>query len=195
MRHFLYLQSGGLNPSSLKKSAYAAAKETWLCTGCAAPKPSVGAVDVRIQARPDDAPLTLVFGCGVLLGRRDLLEAFRPECVAADLMLGTVKGWSGELLSDWVTVRGRHPLLVRGSEHVSYRKCQVCGRHAYFALGERYLYPAPASSASIYEDYDSSLVVADGAISDQEAFESWPMLRVKKLKVLEKPRDGLGELP
>jgi hypothetical protein len=192
-RDFIYLRPSGMRPAALSDGAYSAAVETWLCPGCAAPKPSIGVVDVQIEARPLDAPLTFISGCGLLLAHHHLLEAFSAENVASDLMLGTVKDLSGDIMSDWVTVRGQRRLIVRGSDDVSYRRCNVCGRHVYFAMGEKYLFPEPPTNVSIFES-SLGLVVTRDAIDDDVVFEGWPNLEVKRLKVLAVPKDSLGDL-
>lgn len=191
---FDHLHPTGMNPCALEKSAYAEAVETWLCTGCGAPKPSVGAVDVQIQEeRPADEPITFVNGCGVVLARRDFLRLLGTSRVEADLLLGKVSGPSGKVISDWVTVRGRQRVIVRGSSNVSYRRCESCGRHVYFAMGARYLFPAPAGSVSIYESDLYGLVVASSVL-EGISLSNWPKLGVESLKVLPRPKDSLGEL-
>jgi hypothetical protein len=83
-------------------------------------------------------------------------------------------------------------VIVRGSEHVSHRVCRVCNLHGYFAMGERYLFPAPRSDASILEGI-GTLVLRPETVDERE-LEGWPKLGVDTLKVLAEPRDGLGEL-
>lgn len=190
---FIHLHPTGLNCCSMDKVARAEAARTWLCKGCGTPKPGVCAVDLQIQeVRPDPAPLTFVSGCGIALARRDFLEALGSERVQTDLMLGTVTGPSGEVIPDWLTVRGRRRLIVRGSKHVSYRRCEFCGRHVYFAMGTRYLFPAPDLAASIFES-DLSLVVIPDVLKEV-SLGRWPKLGIERLKVLHKPKDSLGDL-
>jgi hypothetical protein len=192
---FVHLHPTGMNVCTLEKSAYAEALETWLCTGCGAPKPSVGAVDVQIQEeRPANEPITFVNGCGIVLVRRDFLQLLGAAHVKADLLLGEVSGPSGKGISDWVTVRGRQRVIVRGSSNVSYRCCESCGRHVYFAMGARYLFPAPTGSVSIYESDLYGLVVASSVL-EGISLSNWPKVGVESLKVLPKPKDSLGELP
>jgi len=191
---FIHLHPTGMSPCTLDKSALAQAKETWLCSGCGAPKPSVGSVDVQIQEdRPEDVPLTFVNGCGVILARRDFVDALGQAYVQANLLLGSVTGPAGETMTDWLTVRARHRVIVRGSKNVSHRCCDVCGRHVYFAMGGRYLFPAPPAEASICEtDLYGLLVIPD--VFDSVALARWPKLGMEKLRVLAQPKDSLGEL-
>lgn len=190
---FFHLHPTGMSPCTLEKSALAQAKETWLCSGCGAPKPFVGSVAVHIQEdHPEDSPLTFVNGCGVILARRDLVDSLGQAHVQANLLLGEVRGASGEVMTDWLTVRARHRVIVRGSKNVSHRCCDMCGRHVYFAMGARYLFPTPQPRVSIYES-DLSLVVAPDVL-DGMPLTRWPKLGVEKLRVLAQPKDLLGEL-
>lgn len=191
---FVHLYPKGMNPCTLEKSAYSRAVETWLCTSCCAPKPTAGLIDVQIQEeRPGDNPITFVSGCGVVLARSELLTALGPKRVHDDLLLGIVRGPSGQVMREWVTVRGRHRVIVRGSRNVSYRQCELCGRHVYFAMGARYLFPAPLGGASIYESDLYGLVVAPSVL-EGASLDQWINLGIEKLKVLHKPKDLLGEL-
>lgn len=191
---FIHLHPTGMSPCTLDKSALAQAKETWLCSGCGAPKPSVGSIDVQIQEdRPEDVPLTFVNGCGVILARRELVDALGLANVQANLLLGSVTGPTGEKVTDWLSIRARHRVIVRGSKNVSYRCCDVCGRHVYFAMGGRYLFPAPPADASICETDLYGLLVTPEVV-DSVALARWPKLGVEKLRVLAKPKDSLGEL-
>lgn len=191
---FIHLHPTGMSPCTLEKSTLAQARETWLCVGCGAPKPLSGAVDVQIQEeQPEDVPLTFVNGCGVILARRDFLDVLGHARVKVDLLLGVVKGPSGKVIADWLTVRARNQVIVRGSKNVSYRCCEICGRHVYFAMGSRYLFPAPIAGASIYEtDLYGLLVTSD--VIDGVPLKMWPRLGVERLRVLAHPKDSLGDL-
>lgn len=192
---FAHLYPVGVNPCTLEKNAYSKARATWLCPGCAAPKPGVGPVDLQIQEeRPDDEPLAPVSGCGVMLARRDFLQTLGKEQIQADLMLGEVTGPSGKAMSDWSTVRGHRRLIVRGSEHVSYRRCELCGRHVYFAMGERYLFPSPRAGVGIFESDLYGLLIAANVVVPAATSIRWPKLGVEMLKVLDRPKDSLDGL-
>lgn len=191
---FLHLYPLGMSPCSLDKTTLAQAKETWLCSGCGAPKPLVGSVNVQIQEDcPEDSPLTFISGCGVIIARCELVNAFGVDPVKTNLLLGDVRGPAGELMSDWVTVRARHRVIVRGSKNISYRCCSECGRVVYFAMGTRYLFPAPPENSSIFETDLYGLLVSQEVFSRMTC-ASWPGLGVEKLRVLAKPKDSLGML-
>ena len=128
----------------------------------------------------------------IILAHRDLLGMLRSDHVQSDLMLGEVRNTAGKVLPDWATVRARRRLIVRGSEDVSHRRCQICNRYFYSVGGEKYLFPAPASDAFIFES-DIGLVVRPETVNKRD-LEGWPKLGVDDLKVLPAPRDGLGDL-
>jgi hypothetical protein len=127
------------------------------------------------------------------MARRELIDAFAPERVQADLILGRVFGPSGKMMMDWVTVRGRQRLIIRGSTNVSYRRCDLCRRHVYFAMGKRYLFPAPDADFLISESDLYGLVV-DPTVPLDLDLGRWSSLGRELLKVLPKPMDSLGEL-
>ena len=192
MKAFVHLHSPGMNPCTLEKKAYAAASTSWLCTSCGSPRPSVGAINVQIQEeRPAELPITFVNGCGVVLVHRDLLEMLGAVTIKADLLVGKVGSPAGKL-SDWMTVRGRRRVIIRGSQNVTYRRCESCGRHVYFATGERYLFPTPEGESLIYESDLYGLVVEPSVVAGRP-LSRWPRLGVEVLKVLSEPRDSLGE--
>jgi hypothetical protein len=183
-----------MNPCTLEKGSLALARESWLFPKCGAPKPWVGSVDVHIQGdRPGDAPLTFVNGCGVILAHRDLIAALKQAYAQADLLLGSVKDSAGQAITDWLSVRSRHRVIVRGSKNVSHRRCDECGRHVYFAMGGRYLYPAPPAEASISETDLYGLLVTPNVL-DGVVLSRWSKLGVEKLRVAAQPKDSLGEL-
>lgn len=191
---FVHLHPIGLNACDMEGAAYEIAKRTWLCAGCGAPKPSAGIVDVHIEnERPVGTPITFVSATSIIIAHQDFIEKLGADRVRNDLLLGTVRNGSGLTLSDWMTVRGRHRVIVRGSKNVYYRRCDLCGRHIYFAMGRRYLFPAPSADAVIQETDLGGLIVPS------ELFESLSIKRtatmgIEKLKVLSEPLDSLGDL-
>lgn len=193
---FYYLiYSMTLNPCTMTKDAEAKALETWLCSECAHIKPEFTAIDITIQEKePEDTPLNLIQGARLGIARKDFLLALGEETVRRDLYLGRLFDPDGKLLNNWVTFHGRKKLIVRGSKHVTYRKCQRCGEHVYFAMGEKYLYPQPPGDAKIFDD-------GGGIVLTEEIFEQirpnlkrWRKLAVDKLPVLTKPNDKLPKL-
>jgi hypothetical protein len=176
------------------KEEYERARDSWLCSGCASPKPGVGSIDVRIQEEgPGDVPLTFVSGCGIGLVHQEFLIELGADNVAQDLLLGTVFGPSGNEIEGWSTFRGRHKLVIRGTSNVGLRQCSVCGRNIYFATGKRYLYPLPSPSVRIFESHLWGLVIGKN-LMQSISLHAWPKLGVEKLKVLEKPIDRLPEI-
>ena len=124
---------------------------------------------------------------------KPFLDRLPADAVKTDLFLGPIYGPNGKLLQDWVTYRGRKRLIIRGNMNVTCRKCPECYRDLYFAMGDKYLYPAPRGDAVLYESDRCGLIVR------LELFETldlgkWRKISIHRLKVLDEPNDGLGEL-
>jgi len=188
---YVSLSSLTMDAGSLTKDSYAQARSTWLCTGCGVPKPDICALDVHLQEKPIDKPLSFV--CGVPLIYKPFLERFPSNIVQRDLYLGRVFGPGGEQFDDWLTFRGRKRVIVRGSENVSVRKCEQCHRDVYFAMGDEYLYPEPSQEVRIFES-DKFGVVVPQELYSQLDVGKWPKLRIDRLPVLDESKDGLGIL-
>lgn len=133
------------------------------------------------------------------MSRRDFLSLLGEENVARDLMLGTIIGPTGTPIDGWVSVRGRHRIIVRGSlkkgfEHyVGTRTCEVCGNLLYSAYPPNYLYPAPDPNVAIFQSELGGLVVRPELIAHLD-LKRKKGFGIEKLKVLDKSRDGLGVL-
>ncbi|GHC55353.1 hypothetical protein GCM10007315_17830 [Gemmobacter tilapiae] len=151
------------------------------------------------QKKPVNFPLDCVAHTGTDIAHRDFLSLLGEENVARDLMLGTVYGPSGAPIEGWVTVRGRHRVIVRGSlkkgfEHyVGTRTCEACGNRLYSAYPPNYLYPAPNPDAVILQSDLGGLVVRPELIAHLD-LKRKKGFGIQKLKVLTKPKDGLEEL-
>lgn len=193
-QEFFHLYPTGMHPCTPDKRTHAAAIKSWLCPGCGAPKSSVDtAIDIQIQESiPKDAPITFVSGCGLVLARSDFLEQLGETHVRTDLLLGKVSDPAGFVLPDWITLRARHRVIIRGSKNVSHRRCDICGRQVYFAMGAPYLFPAPVG-AFIYESDLYGLLIHPDLFSEKIR-KRWPDLGVEVLKVAAEAKDSLGEL-
>jgi hypothetical protein len=191
-----HLQSATMHPCFATKQSHAEALQGWLCSGCLDPKPGVHAVDVCLQDRvPRDKPMNLVHGWGVGLIHRELLDLLGDDIVEQDLYIGRIVGARGNVVTDWVTFRGRRGVIVRGSsDDAACRVCDQCGRNIYYAGGKRYLYPAPPCDATIFESHLSGLVVPP-KVYERVATKKWRRLGIDKLPVLDQPTDGLGVIP
>lgn len=190
---YIALQTLTMDGCDLEKPAYAEARETWLCTGCCAPKPEVRSIDVHLEERPGDKPLNLVSGCGLGVIFRPFLEKFPADIVERDLYLGKVYGPNGEEIPDWLTFRGRRRVIVRGTKHAGTRVCDQCGRDVYFAMDKTYLYPAPPSDATLFES-DLTGLVFPLDLYEQLDLGKWRKLKIYKLRIVDDPPDGLGIL-
>ena len=191
---FYHVYSGTMNPCCLTKELYAIADETWCCTGCKYPNRGVKAVDVTIQDNEiENRPINVVMGCGIPIAKREFLFSFGKNIVEKDLYLGKVFAENGSIMEDWITYRGKRKVIIRGTKHAAFGKCEKCGRNCYFAMGSRYLYPEPAQDTLLFE---SDLC---GLVFHEELYNKINLGRVKKfiidkLPVLEYPKDGFVEL-
>src|SRR4051812_46704019 len=157
MRYWL-LSSRSMDPWTIEKADADDARRTWLCTGCAAPKPGVGPVSFRVQGVPKKLPLNLDNGTGVTIASRELIAAF-GDAAARDLMIGDVFDDKGRKLEDWATVIGKHRTVVRGKNQAQWRRCGECGRILYFSLDQAYLSPAPDPNVAIFDAGNGWLVI------------------------------------
>jgi len=175
----------------MTSAAHAKALETWLCPVCGAPRPRTGPLNIQIEeSQPEDSPLSFVSGCGVQLVHRAFLHHLGAENVERDLQIGALYNEQGRPLANWVTLRGRAPIIVRGSQDVAYRECGYCGRHSYFAIGAEYLCPRPHKDSDIFEVDFNGLVVTKRVYLTLD-LSTWPQLVAKSIPVLETPLDSL----
>ncbi len=184
-----------MNPCFGTKHWVADALRTWLCPGCHEPKPGRDALDALLQDRsPRDKPLNLVYGCGLGLIHRELLDLLGDDVVKRDLYLGRVIGSGDKQVKDWATFRGRERLIVRGIIDPELRVCEQCKRNVYFARGKHYLFPAPVSDDTVFQsDYWGLIVPPE--IHARVPAKKWRRLGIEKLPVLDPPPDGLGVIP
>jgi hypothetical protein len=115
------------------------------------------------------------------------------QVVERDLSLGAVYGPDGTALPHLATFIGRHRVIVRGSENVKSRRCEQCGRVAYYASGKRYLFPAPRDDADLLDGGNGRLVVSDAVFANIDV-KVWARLGYEHTPVVEEPLDGLGDL-
>lgn len=189
---FLILESRGDSTCSIVK-ADRPFISSWKCGECHRPLPGLEGVDVRIQGiEPDDAPLTHLSNAFLMLCRRDLLAALGERNVAADLHLGNVRNEHDVLLGDWVTMYGRHRVILRAHLDAKFRICSTCGQPIYYAGGSPYLYPEPPKDVATF-DGNARLVVRKSSLESVD-FSRWPKLRVTEVRVFNHARDGLGDL-
>jgi hypothetical protein len=194
MSVFFKLSSTTMNPCTMVKPVYEQARRTWLCIGCAFPKPGTKAVDASIQEEePDNTPLNMVSGCGLGVARKDFLFSFGENLVRQHLYLGHVFGPDKRPLDNWMTFIGRHRIIVRGSRNAGVRRCSECGRNVYFAMGPLYLYPEPPPDIAIFDAGNGGLVI-NGDLVRRVNLNAWRQLDCTKLTVLASPKDGLHEL-
>ena len=176
------------------KEHYEEAKRTWLCMGCLRPKQPFHGIDAHIQEQtPSDPPLNFVNGCGLGIIRTDFLNQLGSDVVARDLCIGRLLGPDKRQIEEWVTFRGRHSLIVRGSKNVACRHCTECGRFVYFAMGKKYLYPMPRRDVSVFDSGWGGLVVTESVYRGLNV-GCWRKMYADKLPVVNEPFDSLGVL-
>jgi len=190
---YIHLQSTTMEPCSLQRDSYAAAKGTWLCGGCCSPRPGEYAIDAYIQERQPVGPMSFVNGCSLPMVNRAFLMRFGRARVERDLLLGQVFGPDGGEIRQWITFRGRQELIVRGTEHVQHRICEECGRNLYFAMGKRYLYPKPRADINLFESNLFGLIVPEWLAVECDMV-SPSGVTAERLEVLREPLDGLAGL-
>lgn len=166
----------------------------WRCEACKGVMRWTAPVNIIVQGdRPRLNALNMIWGADAGAIHHDFAEALGREVVEAHLLLGSMRTEEGKLLDRWSTFIGRHRLIVRGSREVSWRRCEACGRVCYFALGKRYLFPAPDPLVKIFHAGGSELVVTED-IYARLSGTRWRGLGIRELPVVTTPADGLGEL-
>lgn len=194
LRYFL-LMNTGKSPCSMDNRKYWEARDTWLCGGCAAPKPGTGRIDIVLEdSRLGPVALNMVSGTSVGVAHRPLLEELGWNAVSRDLWLGAVQRDDGKVFEDWVAFHGRHRIIVRGKELANYRVCNECHRAVYFAKDDGYLYPAPTPDVDVLDAGTGLLVVTNRLFDLASVGSRWHGLKVIELPVLDKPLDGFDEL-
>jgi hypothetical protein len=194
MKSLIHIQPATMEPCVLTAPALGDARQSWLCIGCSAPKPKTAAIDVSVEDLPDCCgAITFVNGAGVTLIRRKFLARLGIDKTHQLFHVGKVSDAHGVTSREWVTIRGKHRVIVRGVSDVAHRVCENCGRHVYFAMGDRYLYPGPPESVAAAESDLNGLVVTR-SLADELRASEWPSVIIEELPVLAKPLDALGEL-
>jgi hypothetical protein len=152
---------------------------------------NVGIV-VHIQNDRPAGVLSAVAGHGVPLIRRDALPVLGERNVSEQLVLGRVFNKFGQEIENWATFRARMRLIVRGTKNVGFRKCDLCGRSIYFAMGKRYLCPMPKEPERLFESHLRGLVLPEKIyITAESEIKKWRGIQLDRLSVLDLPRDGL----
>jgi hypothetical protein len=178
-----------IRPVTMSACTPAERSPDWECSDCHAPRPGLEQIDVRIQGR-SPGRATLTFATGTLpIAHKDELMRLGHDRISKHLHIGSVSTEGGRLLPDWVTWRARQRAIIRGDQHVAHRKCRVCGRDIYFALGEPYLYPEPPPDVEVMQARESLIVTV--ALAQLLKLEEWRGVSVEPLPVLAAPRDGL----
>ena len=182
----------------LRRAAESDSEATTLafCAECRWPNQRLEGVDVTVAARPTGEPLNSFLRRGLGWPIGDSSNSWAPMSSPLIFISAECSIARSRLIDDWVTYRGKHPLVVRGMDHVGSRTCQSCGRNLYFATGQRYLHPTPPADIPLFQ---SDLL---GLIMPAELLEQVSLtrgmrrnVRIERLPVLNPPPDGLGDIP
>jgi hypothetical protein len=192
MDTFIHLQSSTMEPCSTSRAFLEAA--TWVCAGCRMPRNVAENVSIVIDGSSLKAKLlTFVSGLSIGLMNEKLLGLLNPQYVSTDLILDPVYDLDGALIEEWKAFRAKERVIIRGSKNVTCRVCTECGRNVYFAMGKRYLSPAPSGKRWILGSDLYGLVIPQ---SDFDRFEQKELsgVTIDKLEVREVSNDGLGAI-
>jgi hypothetical protein len=193
-RRYLHLHPTGMDASDAALTDEQIAEQGWWCKTCRRPKPGTGAIDFQIlQESPVASPLCGEPAFGVSFARKDFLALLGDHLVIRDLLVGKLLGPDGSPVNGWVTVRGRHQVVIRGSKHATFRCCEACGNVLYFARPPNYLSPAPTPADAVFQSDLCGLIVPAEVVNGLN-LRPKRGFGVEALPVLDAPKDGLGEL-
>jgi hypothetical protein len=193
-RYFLLAGKGRDNYTTLNKARWTI-RDTWLCVGCVSPKKGTGAVDIPVQeAHPIVDDLGMIAGTDVGAGKFALFEQLGIDEVRAHLHLGRLLMNDGVTpFSGMCTYHGKYHIIVRGKGHATYRRCELCGRFAYFSTERDYLYPRPTQEVEIFDAGQGALVIIE-SLAKRVDLLRWNGIQLRELPVLERPLDGFDEV-
>lgn len=189
---YIHFQAATMEPCTTSRDVMEAA--SWVCSGCRMPRDNAKDISVIIDRESLRAQfLTFVSALAVGLINEDFLASFDLHARSSDLLLDPVFDLNGQRVEGWKAFRGKERVIVRGSKNVTCRVCHDCGRNVYFAMGHRYLSPAPSSGRRIMGSDLFGLIVP---LEDYQHFsrKEWPGVTIDSLKVRETASDGLGAI-
>ena len=163
------------------------------CARCQQIWEEIEAVDVMLYSRKcidKKAPFTFMSNIMVPIVHVSFLECFRRDLIERDFYLGRVYCERGTLQEDWVTVRGRYRLIVRGTEYVTYRTCEICRRPMYFSNGGYFLYPKPPEDVAYFTCGPDFIVRAE--YIDMDLLRRVPKVSFEEVPVVDSPLDSYG---
>jgi len=179
--------------SDLTREYERAFRDRWMCTKYWHFLGEPSAIDLYLDHEPHNTPLNtvpLVAG----YARIDFLQTIGIDLFREHFYIGRVVNDKGVTCDDFVSFRGKHWLLIRGNERSTYRRCEACGGHLYFPIGDHYLLADRLTDAPLYG------CNLGGFIADEEVYKritnrKWELVEFVELPVLDKPQDGHDDLP
>ncbi len=164
-----------------------------VCSHCYALVEPNDPVDVVVQeCSSGRTGLRCSFGVDVGFASKRLVEAL-PKVVRSCLVLGCVisedKGPLDEVVTFWCPFRA----VIRGQHEAGFRYCPECGALLYFAMGRRYLSPAPEGNPVVCYAGHGRILVRDDSINVSQ-FPKFYAVGVEPIPILDVPLDGLGNI-
>jgi hypothetical protein len=187
---YFYIHSGSLDACTVDSDRFDYTPFA-LCSQCQSASTLSGPVELHLQnTRFSRSPIKCVqqlADVGVI--SREFTDAMPSTAVSQCLILGTVYGGNGNRTDRWHSFHSPFSITVRGTKHVTFRTCPECGRHLYFAVGDRHLCPAPPKEIPIFHAGYGTLVVNSDVFNTINGFVKGK-LYATALTVCESPRDG-----
>lgn len=154
------------------------------------------AINVELAVIGEDVPLTACEVALVGIIRNDLTDAL-GESLAKHVQLGRVFDNNHNLMDKYRSLGSETRFRLRGGLKSTHCRCPVCDQFLYYPMGEWYFLKSDLTGQPIY--YGSGLMM--GFIVNEEIYQrlrhrKWPRLYIRRLPILDSPRDGLPhELP
>ena len=167
---------------------------TWACSGCGSMALDPPLTPVRLGHIPiGPHPITSSVSAPGHFVRRAFLEAVCGGEVERHFDFATVEAPDGRPHEDWLIVRGRNKVVIRGNDLPFYRYCATCGTLLYVARNGAFLYPPPLGDVDIFVANYGLVVTL--RVLPRILERRWPHLEITELELPDEPPDGYGELP
>jgi hypothetical protein len=130
-----------------------------------------------------------VWGTGLSIFNVDFIQQIKPYLDG--FVIGKCFGPDGRLLQEYVTCYSRHWILQRGDKQSEYWICKAC-EVIYQSgwSGPQYTLRGYLTDARIYMSSGGRMYI-DDKIASKLDFSPWPDVVLKRIKVCDKPQDGL----
>jgi hypothetical protein len=116
------------------------------------------------------------------------------EAASSELETQVLLDPQGQSVTDYVSIRARKRILVRGNHKSIARKCSTCRRQLYSARGRRYVLQDDVAEGDLFESL-TGLVLSETLYQSVVTQIKLRRVGILKLSVQQAPRDGLGVDP